>query len=97
MNRSSHCLRLFALAGLAVFGFFTFGVLRGERSELARPTPHAAATSYRVENAKLDNPTVEPGRVTWHPSFADARAASAKSGKPVLVFHMMGQLDKQFC
>ena len=42
-------------------------------------------------------PAVDPGLVKWHPSFADACAAAKKSGKPVLVFHMMGQLDKQFC
>jgi hypothetical protein len=43
------------------------------------------------------NPTVEPGKVKWHKTLADAQAAAAKSGKPVLLFHMMGQLDKQFC
>jgi hypothetical protein len=43
------------------------------------------------------NPTVEPGKVKWHKSMADAQAAAEKSGKPVLLFHMMGQLDKQFC
>ena len=43
------------------------------------------------------NPTVEPGKVKWHKSLADAQAAAQKSGKPVLLFHMMGQLDKQFC
>jgi hypothetical protein len=35
--------------------------------------------------------------VTWHPDFATACAASAKSKKPVLLFHMMGKLDEQFC
>jgi hypothetical protein len=43
------------------------------------------------------NPTVKPGEIRWHPSFAAAREAAKKSGKPVLLFHMMGQLDKQFC
>jgi hypothetical protein len=54
------------------------------------PAPHPAI-------AKDDNPTVKPGLVNWHGSFADAKAASEKSGRPVLLFHMMGQLDKQFC
>jgi hypothetical protein len=41
--------------------------------------------------------TVKPGEVNWHPSFAKACEAAKTSGKPVLLFHMMGQLDKQFC
>jgi hypothetical protein len=53
------------------------------------PVPPAAADP--------NNPTVEAGKVKWHKSLADARTASEKSGRPVLVFHMMGQLDKQFC
>jgi hypothetical protein len=46
---------------------------------------------------KDDNPTVTPGLVKWHKSFEAAKTASLKSGKPVFLFHMMGQLDKQFC
>src|SRR5262249_32164036 len=44
-----------------------------------------------------NNPAVEPGKVKWHRTLADAQAAAEKSGRPVLLFHMMGQLDKQFC
>src|SRR5438128_2200681 len=44
-----------------------------------------------------ENPSVRPGNVTWHADFARARAASAKSGKPVLLFQMLGRLDQQFC
>lgn len=43
-----------------------------------------------------DNPWVEPGKVKWHKSFADARDAALNSGKPVLLFQMMGRLDQQF-
>jgi hypothetical protein len=43
------------------------------------------------------NPHVEPGRVKWHPTFAAACRAARKSGKPVLLFQMMGKLDEQFC
>ena len=43
------------------------------------------------------NPKVEPGKVQWHADFAEARQASAESGKPVLLFQMMGKLDEQFC
>ena len=55
------------------------------------PAPHVA------QAAAEDNPRVEPGLVKWHASFVDAQVASRKSGKPVLLFHMMGQLDRQFC
>ena len=43
------------------------------------------------------NPKVEPGRVRWHGDFAAACDAARKSGKPVLLFQMMGKLDEQFC
>jgi hypothetical protein len=47
--------------------------------------------------ANFANPRVEPGLVKWHPSFAAACEAAKKSGKPVLLFQMMGKLDDQFC
>jgi hypothetical protein len=53
--------------------------------------------AQRAAEKEAKNPTVEPGKVKWHKSLAEAQAASEKSGKPVLLFHMMGQLDKQFC
>ncbi len=43
------------------------------------------------------NPKVRPGLVKWHPSWNAACQASQKSGKPVLLFQMMGKLDDQFC
>lgn len=46
--------------------------------------------------AAAANPAVKPGDVTWHPSFAAARAAAQKSGKPVLLFQMLGRLDQEF-
>ena len=65
-----------------------------------RDTPASAAPVAqppREAAAKDDNPTVAPGLVKWHKSVAEAQAAARVSGKPVLLFHMMGQLDKQFC
>ena len=44
-----------------------------------------------------DNPKCEPGKVNWHPDVETACKAAAQSGKPVLVFHMMGKLDDRFC
>jgi hypothetical protein len=63
------------------------------RSATAAPAELASASAQ----ARDENPRVLPGLVNWHPTFADARAAAEKSGRPVLVFHMMGQLDHQFC
>ena len=44
-----------------------------------------------------NNPKVEPGKVRWHPTFQAACDAARQSGKPVLLFQMMGKLDDQFC
>jgi hypothetical protein len=54
------------------------------------------APAPRLAVIDVDNPWVEPGKVKWHKSFADARAAAVNSGKPVLLFQMMGRLDQQF-
>ncbi len=43
-----------------------------------------------------DNPAVQPGLVNWHPDFETACSASKKSGKPVLLFHLLGKLDQRF-
>jgi hypothetical protein len=43
------------------------------------------------------NPKVQPGKVRWHSDFAAACRAAQKSGKPVLLFQMMGKLDDRFC
>ena len=68
-----------------------------------------AALKAAMAAADADNPKVEPGKVQWHGSFAAACQAAAdaaailhlrqlaKSGKPVLLFQMMGKLDDRFC
>lgn len=43
------------------------------------------------------NAKVRPGAVNWHKDFDAARSASLKSGKPVLMFAMIGSLDDKFC
>lgn len=43
-----------------------------------------------------ENPKVEPGKVNWHVDFAAACEASQQSGKPVLLFQLLGQLDQRF-
>jgi hypothetical protein len=70
------------------------------KSVVERPTEQliaSAATAANGPTSALVNPKVEPGKVKWHADFATARAASAKTGKPVLLFQMMGKLDDEFC
>lgn len=43
------------------------------------------------------NEKVRPGAVTWHKDFDESRSASSTSGKPVLMFAMIGSLDDKFC
>jgi hypothetical protein len=40
---------------------------------------------------------VAPGLVRWHADFASACAAARASGKPVLLFQLLGQLDDELC
>jgi len=40
---------------------------------------------------------VAPGLVRWHDDFDAARAAAATSGRPVLLFQLLGRLDDEFC
>ena len=47
--------------------------------------------------AATDNPAVQPGKVKWQPTFEAACEAAKISGKPVLLFQMLGRLDQQFC
>lgn len=67
------------------------------------PRPSAAVPSYRHQPiaTSLDqvgrNDQVKPGLVTWHADFTNACRASTKSGKPVLLFQMMGNLNQEFC
>ena len=60
---------------------------------IERPTDAIVARSA----GEFKNPKVAPGKVRWHASFAAARAAAEKSGRPVLLFQLMGNLDDRFC
>ena len=42
------------------------------------------------------NPKVEPGKVNWHDDYDTALMASRVTGKPVLLFQLLGQLDQRF-
>ena len=102
---------LFLLVGVLAIGFvggmlatpapITLAVPIAVPTPPAVPTPIAVSTPSVVpsiaENVKPANSKVEPGKVHWHATTELALAAAMMSKKPVLVFHMMGQLDHQFC
>ena len=56
-----------------------------------------SANAPAAPAADFANPKVEPGKVRWHTDFAAACRAAGRSGKPVLLFQMMGRLDQKFC
>ncbi len=66
------------------------------KSVVEKPVKNALVAAADVP-ATAANPKVAPGKVRWHADFAAARAAARDSGKPVLLFQMMGKLDEQFC
>lgn len=59
--------------------------------------PETAAQLPELEDLTIKADKVKPGRIEWHTTFQKAMAASARSGKPVFLFHMMGRLDDRFC
>jgi hypothetical protein len=71
----------------------------GPKAAIEGPTRRvvAATADAATSDPRSGTPKVEPGMVHWHPRFADACQASQKTGKPVLLFWMMGKLDEPFC
>jgi hypothetical protein len=61
------------------------------------PVKNVVAARSSPADAEFANPKVAPGRVKWHASFDAACEAARKSGKPVLLFQMLGKLDDEFC
>jgi hypothetical protein len=67
------------------------------KAMIEKPAKDLVVRSTTPSKDDASNPHVEPGKVQWHKTLADACAASAKSKKPVLLFQMLGKLDDQFC
>ena len=78
---------------IAMKDFSKFVIESPAKDILAKQTNTATVPS----GEPFVNPKVQPGKVRWHKTFADACAAAQKSGKPVLLFQMMGKLDERFC
>jgi hypothetical protein len=87
---SQHDRRQFLRNSLAVGAAATLAAgVSPHGSGLARTAPPGADSPA--------NPRTRPGLVRWHADFTAACAAARRSGKPVLLFHMLGRLDERFC
>ena len=60
------------------------------------PLERLVADTAANEADNVDNPYTQPGLVEWHADLETARLASKESGRPVMVFHLMGPLDQRF-
>ncbi|HZY89316.1 MAG TPA: hypothetical protein VFE78_31125 [Gemmataceae bacterium] len=90
-----------SVAALALAANFLPGAppLDRPKAKIESPAKRVLARSANSPAAPADfvNPKVEPGKVRWHADFDTACRAAGRSGKPVLLFHMMGRLDEKFC
>jgi hypothetical protein len=59
---------------------------------LPAQTPAGAAAAA----ATVDAP-VPPGLVRWHADLAAAQDAAGRQRRPVLLFQLLGDLDREFC
>lgn len=90
MRRFSIATFLFALAGLALA---TPGWAAQQKAQAA---PAGLADDLHLE-VRTAIPKIQSGLVRWLPSFAWAKEAAKKSGKPVLLFQLVGNLDESLC
>lgn len=60
------------------------------------PLKSAVGQGHETDSTKASstNPKCQPGLVKWHSNFESALRASATSGKPVLLFQLLGKLDQ---
>jgi hypothetical protein len=60
------------------------------------PVKSMLKSAAPAEGNAYVNRKVPPGLVHWNEDFTAACQRSKVSGKPVLLFHMMGNLDQEF-
>lgn len=98
--------RKFLLAGFALvaatsLGWWglspTFAEDKPLRNDMAKGLIESPLKSLVSNSTAIKNPKVAPGNINWHKDLATAMQASKKTRKPILVFHMMGNLDDRFC
>jgi len=54
-------------------------------------------TGAGSSNAASKAPDVQLAGVTWEGSLAAAQKKARAAGKPILLLHMLGRLDEEFC
>ncbi len=64
--------------------------------DVSSPAKDVPARAHKPA-LKPQQEKVAPGKVHWHRAIQTAMDASKQSGKPVLLFLMMGHLDDRFC
>ena len=69
---------------------------RMDASKMARETPVEGLLEGAAP-ARDTGPEVAPGAVHWHADLARAQEAARASGRPVLLFQLLGKLDDAFC
>ena len=69
---------------------------QGVETPTKRVVQAVSPTTAKPQAAKSGNLRVRPGKVRWAGDYAEALAASKKSGKPVLLFQLLGELDREF-
>lgn len=62
-----------------------------------RSQPSSDPVVSRSNGTNRSEDKVQPGFVAWHSNFSEACETSKRSGKPVLLFEMLGKLDDEFC
>lgn len=77
----------------------TVGATRPAATAPIKPSSESTASCNRQTSDTTDKGTqrVQTGLVAWHTSFSEACKKSKLSGKPVLLFEMLGKLDDEFC
>jgi hypothetical protein len=64
---------------------------------LPAPQPTQAPSPEPLDGAmQQESEKVAPGKVIWHRNVQAAHQAAQVSGKPVLVFQLLGDLDQRF-
>lgn len=59
---------------------------------------HGTVTRFvNPDQIESCNPKVSPGLVRWNSTFEDACLSAGLTGKPVLLFQVLGRLDDRFC
>lgn len=59
--------------------------------------PHTKTSREPEPRLMKEFSYIAPGDLDWHRSFNRAVAAAQKSGRPVLLFQILGHLDEPFC